>query len=74
MRVPFRQSVVDGRHQLFVVQHLVGVGHPILAKVFHLVMDQSVAEAELGAPHFNHRAFSLTLLAFEVVLSGRNRS
>ena len=69
--MPLRQSVVDGRHQLFVLKHLVGVDHPILAQITHLLGDQSVAEAELRAPHFNHGSSSGV---FDAALSGRNSS
>src|SRR5712672_3392142 len=59
--MPLPQSVVDGAHQVLVLKHLVGVDHPILAEIFYLPVDQSVAEAELRAPHFNHGSSSGSL-------------
>ena len=55
---PLRQSLVHRRHQQFIRQNLIGVLHPIFAKIVHLGGDQSVAEAQLRAPHLNHGACS----------------
>jgi hypothetical protein len=42
------QSFIDGRQDLFVGQHLIGVEHPVFVKP-DFVGDQSVAEVELSA-------------------------
>jgi hypothetical protein len=56
--MPLRQSLVHRRYQQFIRQNLIGVLHPIFAKIGHLGGDQSVAEAQLRAPHLNHGAGS----------------
>ena len=58
--MPLRQSLADGCHQLFVLKHLIGMDHPILAEIFDLLADQSIAETELRPPHFNHGSSSGT--------------
>src|SRR5262249_13476739 len=45
----------------FVRQCLIGVLHPVFAKIADLFRDQPVAETELPAPHLNHAAFSAAL-------------
>jgi hypothetical protein len=48
--MPLRQSLADGCHQLFVLKHLIGMDHPVLAEICDLLVDQSVAETELRSP------------------------
>ncbi|MCK1541911.1 hypothetical protein IVB12_07980 [Bradyrhizobium sp. 179] len=52
-------------HDLLVRQHLIGVLHPLFAKITHLLGDQPIAKAELRPPHLNHlaapRAFDAAL-------------
>ena len=50
----FGERLVNRRHNLFISQNLIGVGHPFFAKVAHLFGDQTLTEAELEAPHLNH--------------------
>ena len=64
---PLQQYLIafpDGRYQMLVLKHPVSVDHPVLAEIFHLLVDQSVAEAELRAPHFNHGSSSGPLTRF----------
>jgi hypothetical protein len=51
------------------VRHLIGVLHPVFAKIADLLSDQPVAEAKLPSPHLNHAASS-----FDTARSGRSRS
>ena len=37
-------------------QDLIGVSHPVFAKIAHFVSDQTIAEIELDPPHLNHAA------------------
>ena len=50
----FGERLVNRRHDLFIPQNFIGVGHPFFAKVAHLFGDETLAEAQLGAPHLNH--------------------
>jgi len=65
--MPPRQRLVNCRHDLLVRQHLIGVRHPLFAKIAHFLGDQPIAEAELCSPHLNHavapRAFDAALAA-----------
>jgi transposase len=58
----FGERLVNRRHDLFIPQNLIGVGHPFFAKVAHLFGDQTLTEAELGAPHLNHGVSSGVLI------------
>ena len=60
--MPLRQGVVYRRHDLFICQHLIGVLHPVFAKIAHFVSDQTIAEIELDPPHLNH---TVPLSAFD---------
>ena len=60
--MPLRQGVVYRRHDLFICQHLIGVLHPVFAKITHFVSDQTIAEIELDPPHLNH---AVPLSAFD---------
>jgi hypothetical protein len=59
----FRQCLVHDRDNLLICQHLVGVIHPIFAKIANLFRDYPVAETELLAPHLNHAASSARLMS-----------
>jgi len=48
------QSLIHGRHQLLVLQHLVGVFHPLFAQIAYLFGDEAFAEVELLPARLNH--------------------
>jgi len=60
--VPLRQGVVYRRHDLFICQDLIGVSHPVFAKIAHFLSNKTIAETELGTPHLNH---AVPLSAFD---------
>ena len=47
LRTPSRQSLINGGHQLLVLQHFVGVLHPVLPKIAHFLGDETFSEVEL---------------------------
>jgi len=55
----FGERLVNRRHDLFIPENLIGVGHPFFAKVAHLFGDQTLTEAQLRAPHLNHGVSSV---------------
>jgi hypothetical protein len=57
----FRQGLVHRRNDVFIRQHLIGVFHPVFAKIAHFLDNQAVAEAELCSSHLNHAASPASL-------------
>jgi hypothetical protein len=43
------ERLVNRRHDVFIPQNLIGVGHPFFAKVAHLFGDQTLTARALGA-------------------------
>src|SRR5262245_64116657 len=70
--MPPRQSFVHGRNNGFVVQHPVGLLHPVFVKIAHFRGDQSVAEAELCPSHLNHAASSPALVRRDPAAADRD--
>jgi hypothetical protein len=56
LRMSFRQCLVYDRNDGFIRQHRIGVVHPVLAKIAHLLGNKAVAKTELRPPHLNRRA------------------
>jgi hypothetical protein len=59
--MPFRQRLVHDHDNVLVRQYLIGVLHPVFAKIADLLRDQPVPEAKLPSPHLNHAASSALL-------------
>jgi hypothetical protein len=66
LRPTFRQSLIHRRHQLLVLQHLVGVFHPLFSQIAYLFGDQAFAEVELLSPRLNHGESSSLWQAGEI--------
>jgi hypothetical protein len=56
---------------LLIVQHLIGGPHPVLPQIADFFNNEAVGEAPLGTVSGSH---GITLLAFRVEESGRNRT
>src|ERR1017187_458802 len=54
----FCQSLVHGRDQLLVLQHLVGMCHPLFAQIADLFSDETFAEVKLLPARLNHESCS----------------
>ena len=56
--MPPGQGLVNRRHDLRVVERLIGVFHPRFVQVLHFLGDQPVTEAALGTVGLNHASSS----------------
>lgn len=54
LRAASHQGFIHARHQLFVLQYLVGVLHPVFPQVAHLFGDEAFAKMELLPARVNH--------------------
>src|SRR4051812_14691836 len=58
LRTASGKGIVHASHQLFVLQHLVGMCHPLLSQVRDFLRDETIAEVQLLPTSLNHWSFS----------------
>ena len=56
LRPPLGERLVNRSHNLLVGKYLVGMAHPVFAKITDFLGNKPIAEAQLCPPHLNHVA------------------